>query len=72
MPVVYEGRRVGVVKGSEVTEESDVVSFEVESPYETLKGGSSITISEFEGGPCLVIVPSGQSPPLPQGDGGRA
>jgi hypothetical protein len=72
MPVVYEGRRVGVVKGSEVTEESDVVNFEVESPYETLKGESSITLSEFEGGPCLVIVPSGQSPPLPQGDGGRA
>ena len=72
MPVVYEGREVGVVKGSEISGESDIVSFEVESPYETLKGESSITISEFEGGPCLVIVPSGQSPPLPQDDGGRA
>lgn len=72
MPVVYEGRRIGVVKGSEISGASDIVSFEVESPYETLKGETSIAISEFEGGPCLVIVPSGQSPPLPQGEGGRA
>jgi MFS family permease len=72
MPVIYEGKRVGVVKSSEITAETDIVSFEVESPYETLKGESSITLSEFEGGPCLVIVPNGQGPPLPQGEGGRA
>jgi hypothetical protein len=71
-PVVYEGRRIGVVKSSEVSRESAVVSFEVESPYEKLKGESSITLSEFEGSPCLVIVPRGQDPPLPRGDGGRA
>jgi hypothetical protein len=72
MPVVYEGRRVGVVKGSEISGESAIVSFEVEPPYETLKGETSIALSEFEGGPCLVIVPSGQSPPLPQSASGRA
>lgn len=72
MPVVYEGRRVGVVKGSEISGESDIVTFEVESPYETLKGETSITLSEFEGGRCLVIVPRGQGPPLPQGEAGPA
>ena len=72
MPVIYEGKRIGVVNSSEITAESDIVSFEVESPYETLKGETSIAISEFEGGPCLVIVPSGQRPPLPQGEGARA
>jgi len=60
MPVIYEGKQIGVVKSSEITAESDIVSFEVESPYETLKGETSIAISEFEGSPCLVIVPSGR------------
>jgi len=72
MPVVYEGQRVGVVKSAEVSTTRSVVSFEVESPFESLKGETSITISEFEGGPCLIIVPRGQSPPLPQGESGRA
>jgi len=72
MPVVYEGRRVGVVKGSEIAGASDIVTFEVESPYESLKGETSITISEFEGGPCLVIVPRGQGPPLGPSEAGRA
>jgi len=72
MPVIYEGKRIGVVNSSEITAESDIVSFEVESPYETLKGETSIAISEFEGSPCLVVVPAGQGPPLPQGEGGRA
>jgi hypothetical protein len=71
MPVIYEGQRIGVVKGSEISEAGDVVSFEVESPYETLKGETSITLSEFEGGPCLVIVPRGHGPPLPLGDSGH-
>jgi hypothetical protein len=71
MPVVYEGRRIGVVKSSEISEEGDVVSFEVDSPYETLKEETSITISEFEGSPCLIIVPRGHDPPLPLGDSGR-
>ena len=71
MPVVYEGRRVGVVKSTEASSAGGVVSFEVESPYESLKGESSILLSEFEGRPCLVIVPDGQSPPLPQGEGGQ-
>lgn len=72
MPVIYEGKRIGSVTSSEITAETDIVSFEVESSYETLKGETSIAISEFEGSPCLVIVPSGQGPPLPQGEGGRA
>lgn len=72
MPVVYEGHQVGAVKGSEISTGSDVVSFEVESPYDSLKGESSIVISEFEGRPCLQIVPRGQSPPLPEAERGSA
>jgi hypothetical protein len=72
MAVVYDGRKVGSVKGSELTAATDIVSFEVEEPYESLRGASSIVLGEFEGSPCLQIVPRGQDPPLPEADRGAA
>ena len=65
MPVVYEGHRVGEVKASEISGEDNVISFEVEAPYRSLESSTSITLSEFEGRPCLLIVPRGQAPAQP-------
>lgn len=73
MPVVYENREVGEVTASEISGGRDIVSFEVESPYDELQGSTTITISAFEGAACLIIVPPGQAPPAPGGlDAGPA
>lgn len=63
MPVVYENREVGEVTASEISGGRDVVSFEVEAPYDELQGSSTIAVSAFEGTPCLIIVPRGQAAP---------
>jgi hypothetical protein len=63
MPVVYENHEVGEVTASEISGGRDIVSFEIESPYDELQGSSTITVSAFKGGSCLIIVPSGQAPP---------
>lgn len=65
MPVVYEGQQVGEVKATEISGSDDVISFEIESAYHDLKGSSTIGLAEFEGRPCLMIVPRGQAPPGP-------
>jgi hypothetical protein len=70
MPVVYEGHEVGEVQGSEISGENDVISFEVEDQYRSLETSTSITLSGFEGRPCLLIVPRGQAPPAPAENGG--
>ena len=73
MPVVYEDRKVGEVTASAISGGRDIVSFEVESPYDELQGSSTITISAFEGTACLVILRRGQAPPAAGGpDAGPA
>lgn len=73
MPVVYDDRKVGEVTASAISGGRDIVSFEVESPYDELQGSSTVTISAFEGAACLVILPRGQAPPAPGGlDAGPA
>lgn len=62
MPVVYEGTQVGEVKRSEISGDEDRVWFTVDDDYRSLQDSTTITITMFEGRPCLAIVEPGQAP----------
>jgi len=65
MPVVYQGTQVGEVKRSEISGSEDIAWFTVDSEYRSLQSNSSITLSFFEGRPCLEIVRHGEAPAEP-------
>jgi hypothetical protein len=61
--VVYRGRKIGEVLGSEQDGSSLQVRFHVEPGFGPTSTPGELTVEATGGTPCLVIVPAGETPP---------
>lgn len=66
MPVVYRGSEIGEVKRTEISGSEEIVWFTIDTDYRSLQSTTSITISYFQGRPCLLVYAPGEEP---AGDG---
>ncbi len=62
VPVVYRGDEIGEVKRTEVSGGEEVVWFTIDADYRSLQSTTSITISYFQGRPCLLVYAPGERP----------
>ncbi len=61
-PVIYQGSEIGEVKRTEVAGSAEIVWFTVDSDHRSLQGQTSVTISYFQGQPCLLVYAPGEEP----------
>lgn len=62
MPVVYRGSEIGEVKRTEISGSDEVVWFTIDTDYRSLRSTTSISISYFQGRPCLLVYAPGEEP----------
>jgi MFS family permease len=61
-PVIYQGSEIGEVKRTEASGSAETVWFTVDSDHRSLQGQTSITISYFQGRPCLLVYAPSEAP----------
>jgi MFS family permease len=61
-PVIYRGSEIGEVKRTEAAGSAEIVWFTVDSDHRSLQGQTAITLSYFQGRPCLLVYSPGEEP----------